>query len=182
MLWVLTIPVIWYLTFREMIISGFPDPESSHRGFLSWVFCLFVSAFISVLISLVPLGIAAFIGSLPKRHGIESHRFELVALREKDGVNGRFFLATGSLESTEYYFWYRKDKDGSIRGGKTRRASGVRIWQDAQTPCMVEFETKYERKHVEQWLWIVGLDMRDGEDWCPAFHIPPNSIKEGYQL
>ena len=71
MIWLLLIPVIIYLTFQNMITSDFPvlDHAGGHRNFLEWCFTIGVACFISGPISLVPLGIGIFLGSLPDRVG-----------------------------------------------------------------------------------------------------------------
>lgn len=70
MLWLLTIPAIFFFTFQELIYGDFPPGAMSDgRGFLSWCFLIFVGCFISALISAVPVGICCFIGQLPERFG-----------------------------------------------------------------------------------------------------------------
>lgn len=182
MIWLLMIPAIVILTFRSLIISDFPGMDGEDRGFLSWVVVLFLGCLISGVISLVPLGLGSWIGSIPARQGIEDHRYPLVALREKDGVSGRFFLGSGLIESQEYYFWYRRNPDASVSGGKTLRQPCVTIYEDNAVPTMVTFKTAYTDKNTENWLRFVGLDMRESEHWCEVFHIPPGSIAAGYSL
>jgi hypothetical protein len=183
MIWLLTMPVIWFFTFKNICYdSNFPEFHDE-RHFLGWVIAIFVSVSYSYIISLVPFGIAAVIGSLPERWGTADKKYPLVALREKDGGSGRFyFLGTGSIEDTQYYFWYRKNEDGSVSGGKTRRVPGVRIYEDTDEPYMQTFKTKYKAAWVGKYLWLVGIDMRSDEVWYPDFHIPAGSIQEGYVL
>lgn len=184
MIWYLFIPAIVFLTFKNLIASGFPDLEGQHpTTFLGWIFLIFVGLAISGIISLAPFGISCWIGSIPEVIGRPNPEFPLIALREKDGISGKFyFLGAGSINSTEYYFWYRKNSDGSISGGKTARQSGVRIWEDDDHPHMVTFHTEYANPLARKLLWIVGTDMRDDEQWCPDFYIPKGSIKEGFLL
>ncbi len=184
MIWLLLIPVIIYLTFQNMITSDFPvlDHAGGHRNFLEWCFTIGVACFISGLISLVPLGIGIFLGSLPYRVGKFDREYPLIALREKDGASGQFyFLGAGSVNNVQYYFWYRKNGD-HIEGGKTVRASGVRIYQDNRGPCMVTFKTQYVSPVWGQIGWMLFLDVSDLEGWYPDFHIPAGSIKEGFSL
>jgi hypothetical protein len=184
MIWLLLIPIIIWLTFREMIASDFPflDDDGGHRTFLEWCFTIAVACFLSGLISMVPLSIGMILGAMPDRIGKFDREYPLVALREKDGVAGQFyFLGAGSINDVQYYFWYRKDGD-HISGGKTIRAPGVRIYQDDTPPRMVTFKTEYVSSIWDQIGWLVMLDVRGDENWYPDFHIPPGSIKEGFQL
>jgi hypothetical protein len=155
----------------------------ANGNFIEWAGTIFVALLLSCLISSVPFLIAGFIGSLPNRHGVISKKYDLVALRERDGIEGKFyFLGTGMIKSTEYYFWYRKDESGAISGGKTERWEGIKIFEEDSPPQMIEFETEYLIKYLENWLWIIGIDFRSDVDWCPRFTIPKGSIKEGYSL
>ena len=185
MLWLAAIPFIIFFTFWDLVGSCFPDlcAYSDHRSFLAWCFLIAVGCFASGLISAVPIGIACFIGSLPDRTGRKDQEYPLVALRERDGVQGNFyFLGAGSIRDAQYYFWYRRNPGGDVSGGKTYRGPGVRIYEGSETPKMVTFKTEYVNPGIESWLWLVGLDMRDETDWCPDFYIPTGSIKEGYVL
>lgn len=184
MIFLLTIPVIIFMTFWDLVGSNFPPCyQCAGRSFLGWCFLIAVGCFISGLISIVPVGIAAFIGSLPDTHGVEDKTFPLVTLRERDGVHGQFyFLGAGQISDRQYYFWYRRQGDAVV-GGKTIREPGVRIYEDGQdSPRMTTFKTAYVNPGVGRWLWLVGMDVRDEERWFPDFHIPPGSIKEGYSL
>lgn len=188
MIWLLMIPVIIFFTFKTLWLSGFPGFHYVglwDRNFLEWCFFLFVGGFISFIISLVPVGLACAIGSMPETHGIKDKEYPLVALREKDGIKGRFyFLGAGSIDDCQYYFWYRRDQNGAVSGGKTTREPGVKIYdtKNNDKPSMVTFREEYKNKKTEQWLWIIGIDMRDTTDFCPDFYIPKGSIKDGYSL
>lgn len=186
MLWFLSIPVIVYFTFVSLMHSGFPEvvlcPDGYRRNFLEWCFLIFVGCVLSVLISLVPVGISVWIGSLPEIHGIKDTEYPLVALREKDGMAGRFyFLGAGSINSAEYYFWYRKNPNGSVSGGKTYRSPGVEVYEHTGEPIMITFKTEYKNK-LAKYIWIIGLDIRKEGRWWPWFYIPKGSIKEGFVL
>jgi len=185
MIWILSIPFIIFFTFKDLIGSNFPPCyHCDGRGFLNWCFLIFVGCCISFIISLVPIGIATFIGSIPERNGIKDKEYPLVSLRERDGISGQFyFLGSGSINDVQYYFWYRRNSGGDISGGKTIRGPGVRIYEtDNSEAKMITFKTEYKNRNVSRWLWIIGIDGRDDEDWCPDFYIPKGSIKEGYQL
>jgi hypothetical protein len=179
MIWYLTIPFIVFFTFKNMIQSDFPD--GSHRNFLEWAFLLIVSTFFSALLSLIPFGVSCLIGSIPKVTGIADAPYPLIALREKDGTTGRFFLGSGTINDSQYYFWYRRAPDGSVRGGKTYREAGVRIWE-SDDPHMTTFHPEYKNVWAKKLLWLVGTDLRDTETFCPDFYIPKGSIKEGFEL
>jgi len=111
-----------------------------------------------------------------------------MTLQVKDGHQGAFFLGTGMIENTMYYFWYRRNEDGSVSGGKTARSEGVRIFDNIEvggSPYMQTYKTSYVSKFWSKCIWLIGIDRskEDDEDsWCPSFHIPAGSIKEGFVL
>lgn len=150
--------------------------------FLGWCGVLFFICLVSSLISLVPLGLAALIGSLPGLVGEKDEEFPLISLKEKDGVAGRFyFLGSGCINDQQYYFWYCRNPDGSIFGGKTVRVPGVEIYECRDMPRRITFKTEYKNKWLGKYLWLIGIDLRNTE-WCERFYIPKGSIKEGYNL
>lgn len=180
MIWWLVALAITVLTFRSLLNSGFPGLEGERRGFLSWVALFVAGVFLSGFISLAPFGAAAYIGSLPKRHGVVDGVYPLVALRQQDGFEGHsYFLGTGMIESREYYFWYRREA-GGVAGGKTYREPCVGLYE-GQAATMTTFRSEYLDPNVSKWLPWVGVDLRS-DDWCVNFTIPPGSIKEGFSL
>ncbi len=182
MIWYLTVPLIFFFTFKNLIQGDWLD-ISGRWTFLAAVFTIFAGCLISLLISAIPFGLSCWIGSMPNRVGKPNSPFPLIALREKDGIQGRsYFLGAGFINDTQYYFWYRRSTDGSISGGKTVRQPEVRIYEEDSQPRMVTFHTEYTNPLAEKWLWVVGTDVRDDEDWCPDFYIPKGSIKEGFSL
>jgi hypothetical protein len=188
MLWFLTVPVIGFFVFKNLIEGDWLMLDGG-RDFWQWpflgiVFTIFFGCFITAFISAFPLGFAAYLGSLPEVIGVQDTEYPLVALREKDGMSGNFFLGSGTIRDVQYYFWYRRNSNGSISGGKTYREPGVEIreTEDGSTPKMVTFKTQYVSPNIAGVLWWVALDMRDETSWCPRFYIPKGSVKEGYTL
>lgn len=184
MLWYLVMAVVVLLTFRETIRMEIFDPlNGGDRGFLGWVGCIAIATFFSGIISLVPMGAGVFIGGLPARIGVPDQTYPLVALREKDGFAGQsYFLGIGHIDSEEYYFWYRKNPDGSVSGGRTLRDECSRIYEQPAAPSMTTFKTAYKNPSVSAWIWIIGIDTREDEDWCPDFSVPAGTIQQGYVL
>lgn len=182
MLWFGFVPLIMFFTFHGMyndpVLGGGHEP----RMFIEWCFFIFSGCFLSALISLVPIGIAIYIGSLPELVGTKDQEYPLIALREKDGFSGQgYFLGAGFIGDKQYYFWYRRDPKGYISGGKTVREPHVDIYETEGIPKMVTSKTAYANEHIKKWYWLIGLDLRD-PDWCDRFYIPKGSIKEGFTL
>ncbi len=183
MIWLFSIPVIIFLTFSELIKSDWDSMSGGHRGFLGWCMTILLGSVLSAIISFVPIGVAAIIGSIPEVHGVKDGEYPLIALREKDGFKGQFyFLGAGSISDRQYYFWYRQNPNGSISGGRTPRESGVEVYEYDGDPIMITYRTEYKSKLAGRYIWIIGLDTRSKDNWYPRFYIPKGSIKEGFSL
>lgn len=186
MIWYLALPPMWILALYDIYKSGFPGfHEGYSRNFLEWCFMLFVWVSISLILSLIMWGISSALGTIPEREGKADKKYPLIALREKDGMVGQFFLGSGYVGSTEYYFWYRKNEDGSVSGGRDQRCPGVRIYEDAAADgaYMQTFKTHYKNQFFDSLFWFfIAIDMRDSTGWSSDFHIPLGSIKSGYIL
>lgn len=180
MIWFIGIVLIIFFTFRSDFLRDNLD------DFLDWAVYIMVSSIIAFLISLVPLGLWLFIGSIPERVGVKAAEFELIALKDRDGFSGRFyFLGMGTLNDEQYYFWYRKNKDGSISGGKTPRHPEVLINElddIGAKPIMVTYKTVYTNKLVQKYIWLIGYDRSGQEESWPRFIIPKGSIKQDITL
>ena len=90
MIFLIFIPIIVYFTFAQLISSGFPGLPGDYRGFLGWTFLVFAGCSLTAIISLIPLGAALVVGSLPERVPQKDRDYPLVALRQKDGIKGSF--------------------------------------------------------------------------------------------
>lgn len=181
MIWILMVPIVFYLTFQDLSNDSFLF--NSNMGFLDWVDFIVIGTFVSLLISIIPLSIGIFVGTRPKIYGEKSKERELVTLRNKDGFSGQgYFLGIGYITDKQYYFWYVRDDDGAIRGGKTARSEGVDIHETQNIPKMVSFRKRYYNEFWEKYLWLLGLDTRSDDVFCPRFYIPKNSIQENFTL
>lgn len=195
MIWLVTIPLVVFFTFKNMIEGNWlmlhahgnwdgPAPPFYQWPFLAVIFTIFVGLFISAFVSVFILAIPMIIGSQPKMVGVVDIDYPLMTLREREGMSGTFFLGSGHIEDRQYYFWYRKNADGSISGGKTLREPCVKIrdTKDGEAPFMRTYRTQYANPTLASWWYLVTLDVRGDTGWCESFFIPPGSIKEGYSL
>jgi uncharacterized protein YcfL len=83
--------------------------------------------------------------------------------------NGDFFLGTGSISYhsnvTTYFFFYTEDKDGKINLQKENSVN-VSIYEDGGNKAI---------------YW--GFGNKDNDWWTIwELHIPPNSIKNNFQI
>ena len=109
----------------------------------------------------------------------------IYALGDNAGVQGRFFLGSGSVETIPVYFYYSKNSNGSYSLNHAKAAS-VEIYQDVTTqPYVVKECEDYGANPKSIWTWPLNL-YSDGLRYTSCevteFHVPPNSIDSSYNL
>lgn len=112
---------------------------------------------------------------------IETHRTDnkqnIYSLRNSDSISGSFFLGSGAIGGTEYYYTFVENG----RGGYYREkypAYNCHIFQDTDSGAYKFWQTVYYR--YPRWLTF----------WSPTFkkstmidlHVPKNTIIERYEL
>ncbi len=113
---------------------------------------------------------------IPLLLGCKSQRIDapLVALKNVDGIQGSFFLASGSIGTKEYYFFMYQISDGGLRRGKVSASTSV-IYETDGAP--------HARGKV--------LYDSNSNDWQRAydpvfyemeFFIPPGSIARDFRV
>jgi hypothetical protein len=144
--------------------------------------CIFFGCFFGFFSSLLFLITPATIVGIGNTYEIvPDQSYALVALKERDGIYGRFFLGSGTIEGSQYYFWYRKTQDGGIQGGRTYRDPSVAIREitDGSQPRM----QTYRWADPTWWQYWFTIDQSGPiQDISPIFYIPKGSIQEGYAL
>jgi hypothetical protein len=171
----LAVLVIGFFTFRHIFDDSSPD------DFIEWLGSIFISTVFTGVISLIPFTVLSIIGSNTDRVMKLDRDYPLVALRERDGVEGHFFLGSGSISDKQYYFWYRQDGN-FISGGKTEREPSVHIHEGDYKPFMRTWKAEYKNPWVAKHGWLFSLDLRDTDWYSPDFYIPTGSIQQGYGL
>ena len=83
----------------------------------------------------------------------------IVSIRNNDEISGSFFLGCGSINSTEYYVYFKQYKDGGIKRGMMRTNLVTLYEKDIkdETP-RTEWVTVTKRAH---WLVRFGFDKVD---------------------
>ncbi len=108
------------------------------------------------LLILLPLLVSCYSQDSGSKH-------DLVALKDSIQTEGTFFIGTGAIDSSIYYFFYYKDGD-SIRLGKCYYDRGYL------------HEMEHGQPHV--FLQINGF----GEVLRADFHIPAGSVINQFEL
>lgn len=140
----------------------------------SIVGAVFKSVFFSLAMGVI-LGtiVASFIGIFFKTTDSTDTITPIVALQNKQGVQGSFFLGTGSVDSTEYYY-YLAQQSGGVTLSKID-SDGVIVYQDNQPPAIVTFTADFVNPHA--YLWAISW-----HESPTVIHIPKDSIIENYSV
>lgn len=180
MLLLLCIPIIFYKTFRDVDADVLVWGKRTERTFFDWCELICVGSIFATLFSSLPVLFSLILGMIPEIHGVKDRAYELVSLREGNGIDGRFYLGSGTIRGRPYYSWYRKEGE-AIVGGVTEREPCVKVYEAHDMPRMVTYKTAYVNPYSARWHWLIGIDLRDPQ-WCAKFFLPKNSIREGFVL
>ncbi len=174
MIWIPIGLIVIYALARAMLFDSFMMPETWYGWVLAGLFQVFVSGFAALLICLAALGL----GKLFPVTSYIAGKVALTAIRDKDGVEGRFFLGTGTIESKPFYFYYAKNDDGSVSPGKISYDNNVRVYQEKRDDA--EF-VRWASKSEFDWVWLIAVPPSD--DWYAVdFHVPAGTVKSGYSM
>jgi hypothetical protein len=137
---------------------------------------LFTRIIFSLLGLVLGIAISMGFGALPveKVYKLTGQEY-LYALQDKTGVSeGSFFLGCGSIDSKEYYYYYKKVSENSFKMGKIETEDALVIEDDNETP---RIETYMQRWKNENWYWL-GIPAKEKI----KVYIPKNSIVSKYKL
>ena len=111
------------------------------------------------------------IGHFPPQH-FTANGCSLVALKQKDGIQGSFFLGSGSIQDVQYYFYYRNLGNNTYRMGKEKVDNCV-VVEDGRK-SKVWFTPEFNNR----WWYLVGLPSAQK---AIEFHVPKGSISKDFR-
>lgn len=156
------------------MFTGYMRPTSLTEYFFIGLFYCFMVAFAAMICGLMAYGT----GAIFKNVAVEGSHHKLIAIRDKDGVEGAFFLGSGYINSQPYYFYYERLPDGAFRPGKIRADGSVKVYEEDRPDAeLVRFD--WETK--ARWVWLVAIP-HDDEAVSYDFHVPKGTIKTGYSM
>lgn len=109
---------------------------------------------------------------------VRSETYHLVSLRNNDGVQGSFFLGSGSIGTEQYYFFYQEAGDGFMPG-KVLVDGNVTVYEEDRTNAdLVASWTEYRHHPIDNFVihWNAGSYTRY------AFHVPRGAIQRNFTL
>jgi hypothetical protein len=113
-----------------------------------------------------------------EREWVKTSEVELVSMRDRDFVEGRFFLGSGYVQGGPYYFYYEKLDDNSYRPGKVRADSRVTIFEEERENGRFEVH-EFTVIPEDEW-WTFPYNKVSGHKY--SFYIPEGSIQRKFHL
>jgi hypothetical protein len=159
MIWFILAAIAWIITVIYVIAAD---------GFGSGVGCFFGGLFLYGLAALLIFCvIGAIFTPVAKSDFVDQGYYEIYALKDNGGVSGSFFLGSGSVKSTMYYYYLSEDNDGyKIYKLDVNSAS---INYTNEKPKIEVFQTIDKTK----WLWWVGAFWAETKY---VIYVPQDSI------
>ena len=143
------------------------DWEERIFHFLGGLVLIPVFAFFGAIPALL---IGLFIPSYAK---LESS-VPLATLQDNRGIQGSFFLGTGSIDSEPVYFYIKALPNGGFQQDSIP-AEHVVVFQDDTQPRLITYQTWAKT----EWLMWLGLP---GGSYESEIHVPPGSITSAYKV
>lgn len=106
---------------------------------------------------------------------------KLVALKDTSGIRGTFFLGSGSVRQEFYYFFYKKEKDGSVTFDKLL-ARNVKIYEEERKDGVIKAFEKRPIKKISLSLFGFHHPANGDRDQRYEIHIPKGSIERTFKL
>ena len=169
MLWFL-LPLIYFIYGVYRCIT------QNQRSYYDEPWTFFPVCIVTFMILGVSIISGAVVGSSWDTHRVNSGRTELAALRDKDGMAGRFFLGSGMIESKPYFFYWRKNKDGSLSATQIE-SSGVKVFEDTKDEAYIQY-FRFEIIDADSLYWLGFKSSGTGRE----FHVPEGTIRRGFSL
>jgi hypothetical protein len=151
--------------------SARPMSTDSTLGWL--VISLFTAIFGGLFIALI-------VGSHLPQGYVVTERVKLSTLQDLPGFEGKFFLGSGSIGSTEMYGFYRLDTTTGY------------VWKDrvlAGRTALISLEDRRDGEMtVHRWGFLnpgdewFGITKEQSISLYRVFHVPAGTIRQGYNL
>lgn len=173
MIWLLPPIVIFGLAVWEWVIK---DPLGD--SILDYVMMFFLAAMIAMVTAAFSLMAGMLIGLAFPAHPVKSGETPLVALRDKDGIQGSFFLGSGYIEDKQYYFFYAQQPDGAFTPGKVEANRWVRVYEQERSDAVLITYRWEANSRWAQWLSVPVNAIGNSYD----IHVPRGTVRRGYTM
>ena len=173
MLWfILVIPAAIFIV-RDIWFGSLGPSD-----FIDGMACVFFTVFFVGIVVALCAGAAALTGLAFDSHAVLASEDQLVAIRDKDGIAGTFFLGSGVIKGDQYYFYYAKLPDGGFKPGKVYAGDGVRVYEDSPDGATLKTYQWVVDNPLVNWI---AFPVNAG-GWSYRFDVPKGTIRTGYTM
>lgn len=161
--------VVAILLVRFIFFRG----EDRVDAILNNAICSIIAAIAGLIVGVL---LATTIGAnLPqKEQAVATYR--LVNLRDNLGIQGNFFLASGSVGTQQEYLYYYQLPSGGYKSGRMASSDNLTIFEENRSDGeLVVLQPAFSF----DWEWRWGIH-KGGETY--EFHVPKGSIFSGFHL
>lgn len=164
MLWMLfSIPIFWSI-FSDCLDDGHPIVGLFFGVFGGLLGGFFITFFLGL-----------FMGIFFAEQWVEDNKQELVAIRDKDGMRGSFFLGSGTIDSVNYYFYYQRNSDGSFSPARVKANGGIKIFEEPRSDAVL---VTYRSEFKTGWAALVAIPFGSRHE----FMVPAGTIRRGFTM
>ena len=159
-----------------MFIANEWDVADSILGRI-WL-CIYAPIVSGILWFIVFFIVGVFIGIFPERKYVPTESKNIVAISDNLQTKGSFFLGTGSLDGTLYYFYYEQAKDSGYIQGKVKVENAEIYEQDSIKNPKIQFYTKeFVNNNWNNWAFLITCSFERAE-----IFVPKGSIKRNFNF
>lgn len=159
-----------YLIIAVLLFTGYMIYEADGFGEkVSMGMSGFILGALSGLAIWMALGTAVGI-FLPERVELQTH--QIVALQDNIGVEGSFFLGSGTIDSEPHYT-YMIETERGFKLESVEADEAYIIYDDNP-----RIQTKYKSLKYD-WMYLIAIKWSSAEY---TFYIPEGSIYTGYKV
>ena len=168
--------MIWPFLFALLfVIFAWRSIYDKASDFLDYCFSTFFLVVFTAMAFGVGLGFASLIGLAVPKHWTGPDTAKLVSLRDGDGISGHFFLGTGSIGTTQYYFFYKEAGQG-YQPGKVTVTGNVMVFEEKRQGGELK---AYTYQFVNSSFGWIAMDWQSQKY---EFVIPEGSLKKNFVL
>lgn len=129
---------------------------------------------ISILFGIL---VPVIVGFVAPKHWVEPKTTKLVSLRDGGGISGHFFLGVGSIQDTQYYFFYKEVGQG-YQPGKVVIDDNVMVFEEKRQDGELRVYSDQFVNPLSRWI---AIDIRL-QKYKYEFIIPEGSLKKSFVL
>ena len=133
---------------------------------------IMISLFLSIIILVIANSTSVF-----KESCREGHSIEIVSLSNSQSVSGSFFLGSGIINSTEYYFSFVRNSDGSFSRWKTPTYNAKLYLTNNKKPQII-----WDRICYRAPSWLTYITCNQYQNSSYDIYVPENTIIQKFEV